>query len=199
MKSRLNSLFFILVFLTTLSGCMSVKSFVDPMLPAARAEQVQAVASPQPIQLLYEFRTRGVPNAKATEFTSMRVTEVIKQSRIFSEVSSAPVANQRRLIVTVNNVPITSEGDAKAKGFGTGLTFGLVGSMVTDGYECEATFTATGIEAVKFNFKHALHTTIGNASGPPGLVGSSQKEAMNQLLEQLTWSIMRDLSKSGRL
>jgi hypothetical protein len=199
MKSRLSSLFFTLVFLATLSGCMSVKSFVDPALPMARADQVQSVASPQPIQLLYEFRTKGVPNAKATEFTSARVIEVIKQSKIFSEVSTIPVANQRRLIITLNNVPITGEGDAKAKGFGTGLTFGLVGSMVTDGYECEATFTGTGSEPVKLNFKHALHTTIGNASGPPGLVGSSQKEALNQMLEQLTWSIVRDLSKSERL
>ncbi len=190
-----------LAILTTalLSGCLSVTAYVDPALPAARSEHVTAVASPAPIQLLYEFRTKGVTNARATELTSARVVDVVKQSKLFSEVSTTPVANQRRLTITVNNVAITSAGDARAKGFGTGLTFGLVGSMVTDGYECQAILTGAGTEPVKLDFKHALHTTIGNASGPPGLVGTTQKEAINTILDQFTWSILRDLSKAGRL
>ena len=52
---------------------------------------------------------------------------------------------------------------------GTGLTFGLVGNMVTDGYVYEATFNAGESKPpVKLTYRHALHTTIGNASGPPG-------------------------------
>jgi hypothetical protein len=199
MKIRILNALLVLISAVSLSGCLSVKSYVDPGLPSAGAESVVPIASPAPIQVLYEFRNKGAANAKATELTNARVLQVVKQSKLFSEVSAVPVAGQRRLTITVDNVPITSEGDAKAKGFGTGLTFGLVGSMVTDGYVCEATYSAEGGAPVKFNFRHAMHTTIGNASGPAGLTGLSPQEAVYAMLDQLTWSILRDLSKSGRL
>jgi hypothetical protein len=182
-----------------LSGCLSPQVYVDPALPAAGKESVAPVAKPQPVQVLYEFRTKGAVNARATEFSSPFAMEVLRDSGLFSEISSAPVASQRRLSITVANVPITSEGDAMAKGFGVGLTFGLVGTMVTDGYDCEATFSAPGTEPLKLNFKHALHTALGNTSGPPGVTGQKVGDAVKALITQLTWSVLRDLSKSGRL
>jgi hypothetical protein len=99
----------------------------------------------------------------------------------------------------IDNVPITDHNDAMAKGFGTGLTFGLIGTMVTDGYVCDATFSSPQGEPFKVQFKHALHTTIGNASGPPGLTGQSPELAAKALVTQLVYSVLRDLSKSGRL
>jgi hypothetical protein len=182
-----------------LSGCLSAKSYIDSTLPQASRQDVAAIPHPQPVQLLYEFRTRGTANARATDESSSHVYAVAGESGLFSEVSKAPVADGHRLTIVIDNVPITSEDDAKAKGFGTGLTFGLVGTMVTDGYVCEATYTAPGLEPVKLKFNHALHTTIGNASGPPGLTGLSPREASMKLVDQLAWSVMRDLSKSGKL
>lgn len=179
-----------------LSGCISAQSYVDAALPPADKASVQAASNPQPIQVLYEFRTRGTPNAKATELTSKTVMQAVKDSGLFSEISPAPVPSGRRLVITLDNVPITSHDDAMAKGFGTGLTLGLVGSMVTDGYVCEATYSPGGSgDPVRFSYKHALHTTIGNASGPPGVVGRPPKEAIEALVAQLAWSVLRDLSR----
>jgi hypothetical protein len=182
-----------------LSGCVSVRSYVDPALPAAGKGSIAAVSNPQPIQVLYEFRTRGNPNARATEATKARVSAVAGESGLFSEVSQTPVASGRRLTVTLDNVPITDEGDAKLKGFGTGLTFGLVGTMVTDGYVCEAVYTVPNKDPLKLEFRHALHTTIGNASGPPGLAAVSPQQGIDAIVDQLMWSILRELSKGGRL
>jgi hypothetical protein len=179
-----------------LGGCLSMNSYVDPALPAANKASVKPVSHPAPIQVLVEFRTKGVPNAGGTQRLTPVILDVAKESGLFSEVDVGPAANGRRLVITVDNVPITSESDAMTKGFGTGLTFGLVGTMVTDGYVCEAIYTAPSGAPVKFSYRHALHTTIGNASGPPGLVGKKPAEATRDIAAQLAWSILRDLSRN---
>ena len=47
---------------------------------------------------------------------------------------------------------------------------------------------------------HAIHSTIGNAPAPMGLTAEPTiRDAVNKLMEQLTLSILRDVSRSGRL
>ena len=181
-----------------LSGCLAPKMYIDPTLPAASKADLSTSAAPQPIQLLYEFQTRGSPNARATAATKEKVFATATDSGLFSTVAAEPQANQRRLTIVINNVPITQ--DAGAKGVGVGLTFGLVGTVVTDGYECTATLAVPGAEPLKFEYKHAIHTSIGNTAPPMGLTPEpSAKEAGLKMVEQLTWSILRDVSRSGRL
>lgn len=192
-------LFFAVLAAAALSGCISAQSYVDSALPRAGKEDVAATASAQPIQVLYEFRTRGVPNAGATQQTSDAVLGVVRDSGLFSEVAPAPVASGRRLTITIDNVPITSKEEAMSRGFGTGLTFGLVGTMVTDGYVCEARYAIGAGEPFTLGYRHAVHTTIGNASGPPGIAAQKPIDAVKAVVSQLTWSIMRDLSRAGRL
>lgn len=179
-----------------LSGCLAPTMYVDRSLPPASKADVAAITSPQPVQFLYEFQSRGTANARATEGTRERVLGVVKDSGLFSVISAEPQANQRRLTVVINNFPVTE--DAASKGFGVGLTFGLAGTTVTDGYDCNATLTVPGAAPVALQYKHALHTTIGNTSPPPGLTPEpSAQDAITKLLSQLMWSIMRDVSKSS--
>jgi hypothetical protein len=56
---------------------------------------------------------------------------------------------------------IADTGDAIGKGIKTGLTFGGVGSRVTDSYVLTATFKPTGGPAVQKIYRHALHSAIG--------------------------------------
>lgn len=180
-----------------LSGCVPTM-YIDSALPSATKADVAAPASPQPVQLLYEFQTRGSANARATEFTREKVMNVVKESGVFSAVSVEPQGNQRRLTVTINNFPVTE--DAAARGFATGLTFGIVGTSVTDGYDCRAVLTVPGSEPVILQYKHAIHSTLGNAKAPAGLTPeASIQDAITKLVNQLTWSIMRDVAKSNRL
>lgn len=179
-----------------LGGCLSTKSYIDPALSPADKLSVKPIAHPAPIQVLFEFRTRGTPNAGGTTRLSPFVNGVMNESGLFTEVSNTPVISGRRLVMTMDNVPITT--DAMAKGFGTGLTFGLVGTMVTDGYVMEATYTSLTGTPIKLTYHHAMHTTIGNASGPPGLVGKPPANAINDITTQLAWSVLRDLSRDER-
>jgi hypothetical protein len=178
-----------------LAGCLSPKSYVDTALPVVQVSDLTPASAPQPVQLLFEFRTRGTPNAKATEFVKPKVFETVRDSKLFREVSETPVQGGRTLTITIDNVRL---GDpATAKAFGTGLTFGLVGTMVSDGYVCTATYTGPRGGPTTTSVKHALHTTIGNASGPPGVEGRPMKDAIDIVVRQMTMNVLKALSATG--
>src|SRR5204863_6648256 len=109
---------------------------------------------------------------------------------LFSSVVSAGGENADQLNINMNNVG--DIGAAVGKGIGTGLTLGLAGSMVTDGYDFTATFQRPGVAPVKKQYKHALHTTIGNKSGPEGLTPMTPTEAFDQVVKELVMKLLKD-------
>lgn len=179
------------------TACIQPQSYVDPALSQGIAPTAATVAAPRPAQLLFEFRTRGNSNAGATEQLRPRVFMSLTETRAFSELSSTPAANGRILAIVMNNVPLTE--DVAARGFGVGLTFGMVGTMVTDGYTFDATLSEPGRAAVTRSFKHAIHSTIGNASGPPGLQPMTTQEAINRVVDELVRRLVGDLARDGVL
>jgi hypothetical protein len=179
------------------SACIQAQSFVDPAHTQIAREPVPVVATPRPAQLLFEFRTKGNPNAAATEQLRPRVYMALSETRAFSEISSTPAANGRTLAITMNNFPLTE--DAAARGVGVGLTFGLVGAMVSDGYTFDATLGEPGRPAATRSFKHAIHSTVGNAAGPPGLQPVTPSEAINQVVDELVRRLVGDLARDGAL
>ena len=173
-----------------MTGCLSAKMYVDPALPkVAKGDLIQAT-QPQPTQVLFEFRTKGNANARVTDQIRPRVIAVAAESGLFSNVS-ADANGGGILKIVIDNVPITD--NAAAKGFGTGLTFGLAGSIVTDGYVCTATYTRNGV-TTEATARHAIHTTIGNHAGPPGLAPLDPQTAVDQVMDQLAWNVLKQLS-----
>ena len=179
------------------SGCLSTRSYVDPALGHLAYADLTAANAPRPVQLVVEFQTRGKKNLAATSSTYDRVSTVLRGSGLFSAVQSTGSPDSDRLEILMNNVG--DIGKAVSKGIGTGLTLGLVGSMVTDGYEFTATYTAPGKPPVTKTYQHALHTTVGNKQGPPGLKPMSTNEAFDQVVEDLVLHLLRDLEKDGAL
>jgi hypothetical protein len=176
-----------------LSGCLSMKSYVDPALPVVGKSDVVAPATPRPVQVVLEFRTKGNANAAATAEIQPRVVAVAAESGLFSQVSREPLgADAGLLTVVIDNVAVDGE-NAAAKGFGTGLTFGAVGSMVTDGYVCTVTYSRAGTTTA-VDVRHALHTTIGNKAGPEGLTPMTPQEAIHQVIDQIIWNGLDQLA-----
>lgn len=176
----------------TLSGCLSAKMYVDPKLPTVSKSDMVVVPSPEPVQVLFEFRTKGSANVKATSQLEPRIVSVASQSGLFSKVStSAPGQSAGVLKIVIDNIALTD--NAVAKGVGTGLTFGLAGSVVTDGYTCTATYTHAG-QTTEAIVHHALYTTIGNHSAPMGLTAMQPDDAINKLVDQITWNALKQLS-----
>jgi len=179
-----------------LSGCLSTKHYVDPTLPKIDIASLKKPTTPQPVQLFFEFQTNGTTNAKATDFVRP-IVDTLKKSQLFSEVVVAPAVAQRKLFITINN--LNNLDDAKARGFTTGLTLGMSGSMVTDGYQMNASDSMAGKDEVKHSYKHAMFTSIGNIDGPAGLKDMTTVDAVHQIMEGLTLNLLNDMAKSGEL
>lgn len=176
-----------------LSGCLSMRSFVDPTLGEVPSAQRVAVAEPRPVQLIFEFRTQGAANARATSMLREQVTENVRASGLFSEVSTSPVPGGALLAITIDNIP--QEGAAQA-GFTTGLTLGLAGTTVTDYYVATARYSAGAGGELRAEKRHALHSQIGAAEAPANMVQAESVEAgirtvIRQAVEHLVFDLAR--------
>jgi hypothetical protein len=180
--------------LTCLGGCAAF--YVDGHAPEVPAAQYKKPASPADVQLIWEFQTKGVSNARATEYLKTRVQEQFASSGLFAKVSDTPVPGGALLTATVNNVPLND--DAAAKGFVAGLTFGLAGQTVGDGYECTIRYTPAraGASPLVASGKHVLYTSIGTGGPPPGAQKMAGiEEAITTTMRQLISRTLNDLSK----
>lgn len=176
-----------------LSGCASF--YVDTAIRDIPADQMAKTSNPKPVQLLFEFQTKGVLNARATEHLKAQATALTVGSGLFSEVTAVPVANNATLSITLNNVPLTD--NAFGKGFATGLTFGLAGNTVTDGYVCILDFSP-GSSAPKISktVRHAIHTTMGNQNAPPNAEKSeSIQDAVTKMTRQIITNALNELGR----
>ncbi len=183
------------LFLTTtalLGGCAS--AYLDGSTKEIPTAQFKKPASPAPVQVLFDFQTKGVANAQATALLRDRVIAQVKASGLFSDASANATPNGAVLSITVNNVPLTD--DAFSKGFVTGLTFGLAGSQVSDGYVCTATYRASNDAApLTKQARHAIHTTMGAAATPGNATKMpDHKEAAFQMTSQVVSNLLNDLS-----
>lgn len=179
------------------SGCLSTRSYVDPELPKIAYAGLKKPSQPAPVQLLFEFQTKETTNAAATEQLRPKAVKILEQSKLFSEVVIAPKTAERKLFVTVNNFEVTK--DAVSKGVVTGLTFGLAGAMVTDGYTMNTAYHSPTKLEYKNTYRHAIHTTIGNTSGPVNLAPMTPAEAVDKALEELLLNFLNDLSREGAI
>jgi hypothetical protein len=179
--------------LPILSGCMSM--YVDGNTKEVAPAQYHKPAALHPVQFFYEFQTKGVANAAVTGHTKERVLTQVKDSGLFSSVSDEPVASGANLSITVNNVPLTD--DAFSKGFVTGLTFGLAGSQVSDGYVCTARYRANAQTPAEVKqVRHAIHTTIGSGGPPANAVkANSAEDAVTLMLRQIVSNALNDISR----
>lgn len=171
--------------LMALSGCASY--YVDTALTDVPQEAIEAPESPQPIQVVFEFRTKGAANAAATEYLKDQVYALVSESGLFSQVDALPTANERLLSIVIDNIPITD--DAMSKGFVTGLTFGLAGNTVTDGYLCTFDFTDGKRKPIHRVFRHAIHATLG-AEGAPEK--ATKADSLDAAVRTMTRHVVRN-------
>lgn len=178
----------------TTSGC--VTAYVDGGLQKASLADVRKPARPTDVQLLFQFQTKGTANAKATDILKKDVNELITASGLFATLGPDPSLSGAILSVTINNVPITDQGDAAAKGFATGLTFGLVGSAVTDGYICTMEYLPPGAtNKVTTTSRHAIHATVGAKGAPSnGIKAKNLDEAVHTMTRQIVLDGLKQLS-----
>lgn len=175
-----------------LAGCAT--HYVDGNTKEIPAAQFKKPATLHAVQFFFEFQTKSVANSRVTEMMKSRVIEQINSSGLFSAVSDSPAAEGALLSITLNNVPLSD--DAFSKGFVTGLTFGLAGSKVSDGYVCTARYRGSmTTEPIVKQARHAIHTTLGVTSEPGNAVkAASTSEAVTLMTRQVVSTVLNDIS-----
>lgn len=196
--SRFRNALLLVVSVLALSGCISPKPYVDRTLGDVPADTRVVVGNPHPVQLIFEFQTKGATNSRATSLLAPRAIDAAKASGGFSEISSSPVATGSIVSIKINNFPLTD--NAAGKGFMTGLTFGLAGTQVTDGYLCTVEYLPGGDgPRLTTEVKHAVHTVIGNASPPPNSDrAANYDEAAYKVTRQLVSHGMNQLASDPK-
>lgn len=174
------------------SGCAS--HYVDTALSEILPEKIKKVETPKPAQLLFDFQTKGVSNATVTEHFKQQVTTLTQSSGLFSQISTLPVNGAAILNIVINNVPLTD--GAFGKGFVTGLTFGLAGNTVTDGYVCTITYLSdAGPQKIVKTVRHAIHTTVGAQGAPIKAEPSpTAKDAVEKMIRQIVMNGLNELA-----
>jgi hypothetical protein len=151
----------VVVFSLTLSGCISAQSMVDPGFPKVTYDDVKKRPEPLRLNLAVEFQRNGEHQPKVDSTIQDHAERVLRASGVITPTTDGPDGDIR---IVMNH--IADKGTAVAKGIGTGLTFGLATSTVTDSYEMDVMVNAKGKTAQKRGIRHALHTTVGNAALP---------------------------------
>ena len=180
----------------SLAGCAT--AYVDDTLHDLTPQERVTVANPQPVQLLFDFQTKGTHNGRAADLLKNVVTSAVQDSGLFSRVGSDPAPNGALLNIVINNVPLTD--DAFAKGFATGLTLGLVGNTVGDGYVCTADYVpGTNGAKITKSMRDAIYTSIGATAGTPQHAQKMPglKEAVETMTRQVVSNTLNELAKDG--
>ena len=179
----------------SLTGCASV--YVDTATKEIPVAAYKKPATPKPVQLVFEFQTKGVANATATKFLSAQVIDQIGNSGLFLGVKDTPVADGALLSVVLDNVPLTD--NAFGKGFVTGLTFGLAGSQVTDGYVCTVKYLPTSqAPVIVKTARHAIHTVLGAKEEPAnGTKMENLEMAAKVMTRQIISTALDELSRDA--
>lgn len=153
-----------------------------------------SVSAPQPVQLIFQFKTNGAANARATNYLKDQITQLVTESGFFSEVSASPVASGAIVSVTIDNIP---QADAASRGFATGLTFGLAGTTVADFYEASVEYVPSASGAtVRKEARHTLFTTIGRTEPPANTTQAQNAEqGIRTLTRQLVTHMLNDLAR----
>lgn len=179
------------VVVVLLSGCMMPHSYVDPTYSKINYDDITRRLEPYRLEIITEFQRNGEHYPKGDKLLKSHVDRIVRATSF-----AIPVTENAEgvLKIVVNN--FGDKGEATAKGLGTGLTLGLIGSTVTDYYEMQAEFSLHGRTVMENSYQHAIFTTIGNKSGPPGLEPKTTMEAFDDVLEDLILRLINDIEES---
>jgi len=174
----------------SLSGCISVKSYVDPQYADISYTDV-VIPQGTKIDLTTEFYRDG----KAHKGGAKELAKIA--NKVFEKAGITQASDGTKLKVSANN--IADMGEAVGKGIGTGLTLGLAGSTVTDGYEF--TFELQDDQGTTTKtYAHALHSTIGNADAPiEGVEAMTPVAGFEAVFEDVLLSFLKDMNSENRI
>lgn len=179
---------------TQLTGCLSVKSYVDPAYKSLSYSDIKKPAQPIPVVLTTEFQRNGVVVPKAGRELQSTVERSLRATGVFSPTAQSNSEKQAKLHLTANNV--ADLGEAAGKGVLTGLTFGAVGNAIADKYEFKFSYVDAQGKEISERYPHMILTTVGNKKAPiENVQPMSINEAFNKVVDDVVIRFSSDLQK----
>lgn len=183
---------FLLAISVALTACMSTKSFPDPSFPKISYEELNKPLQPKKLRITAEFQRNGEHLEKVDKVITANTERVLRTSGL--AIPGIDDSADGTIHVVLNNIADT--GEAARKGFGTGLTLGLAGSMVTDAYEMQVTISVGGKAFTRTAVKHALHTAIGRTEISEGIETMPMQMAFERVFEQMLLRVLKEYQSS---
>lgn len=179
----------------TLSACVTTRSYVDPQYHRAGYDQIYRLNDPVSVMVDAQFERNGQPYPAVDSELRQVVERTLRATGDFTPTSS--LGDSGVIQVVANN--IADLAAARAKGFGTGLTFGAAGSTVTDAYEFQFTYRGADGKEHQHSYQDAIYTTVGNASPPVVADPTTPALAFEKVIEDVTLNFVKDLQAEGAL
>jgi hypothetical protein len=186
-----------IVFLAFLfSGCISSKTYVDPSFGKANYADIKPVSKKYITNIIVEFQRNGKHLEIVDKELSGHVERTLRASGI---IVPGPKSSNYSIKVVVNNIADIAE--ARAKGIGTGLTFGAAGSLVSDYYEAKIEFIDKSGNKHIGVYEHALHTTVGNKKSPfsNNTQPTTLADGFGTVVEQMLLNFLADMQRKNIL
>ncbi len=183
----------VLFMCVSVTGCLSTKGYVDPQFRKAAYSDIGRVATKYKGNIDVEFQRNGKHLSKVDKELRTHVERVFRATGAV-EPTTEPV--ELKIKVIANN--IADMGEAFRKGFATGLTFGAAGTTVTDYYDFTIEYQNGGTTK-SFNYKHAIHSTVGNKPAPIPVEPLPLGEAFGKVVEDIILNFVREMQQSGEL
>jgi hypothetical protein len=180
-----------------LTGCFSVKSYVDPSFSTATYENIVPTLGTFRVKVKVEFQRDGEPYEPVNEILKKDVENaLVSTGIIIPDVEATDVT----MTIVVNNIP---ESGATAKGIGVGLTYGLAGTSVIDSYDVSIAYKEPSRLETSKQYQHAIRTTLGFDNGQPPFLGkvkaTTTADAFSTLVEQVIIEFVADMQREGYL
>jgi len=144
-------------------------AYVGDGLTDVSAQDKAVVANPQPVQLIFQFDTKGAPNARATKLLKQHVIDDLKATGAFAQISDGPTSNGAILGVTIDDVATPADlARAEGQGAVTGATFFIAGSNITEHYQSTLEYVASPTSPkITRTAQQAVIMQMGLINSPP--------------------------------
>lgn len=172
---------------------MSTSSYVDPGFAKTTYSDIKPVAEKYHIALHVQHLKNGEAVEQGLQQTRSLVESTLWTSGIFDFNNNASTAS---LTVIIDNV---SEKSATAKGFASAASFGAIGAKVTDYYSFAVKYVSPASEQWQSDYKHALHTVVGNKKPPVDLQPTTPALGFATIVEQVLLNAVSDMQSQGVL
>jgi hypothetical protein len=191
---KIKSILAVSIICMTLTGCLSSKSYVDPMYGGIDYVDIK------PVNKQYEAKIDVIFQRNGKHLPSVDAELRSNVERIFRATGVVlPSKSQDGLSIKIVCNNIADISAAKAKGFGTGLTFGAAGTAVSDFYKITIELKQ-GDTMINKQYDHAIHTTIGNKAAPvSGVEPTSVGNAFSGVIEDAILQFIKELQGNNIL